>query len=157
VATPVRGAVAVCRFLHYLIVAILFVKAIGFGALAGTAALVVASVGFVAKLFAEAVEEISMKQVEAVRATGAGLAKVLAYAVLPQVASRFVGFCSYQLDSNLRNSTLVGVVGARGHRRHAIRGLQALRLRLRLRHPAFHRRTHLLAELVSDRVRSALR
>jgi phosphonate transport system permease protein len=113
-AGPVRGFIAVCRSLHYLIVAILFVKALGFGALAGTAALVVASVGFVAKLFAEAVEEISMKQVEAIRATGAGPGKVLAYAVLPQVASRFVGFCSYQFDSNLRNSTLVGVVGAGG-------------------------------------------
>jgi ABC-type amino acid transport system permease subunit len=80
----------------------------GLRALAGVAALTVASMGFIAKLFAEAIEEISMKQVEAVRATGAGPAAVLAYGVLPQVASRFVGFCIYQLDSNLRNSTLVG-------------------------------------------------
>lgn len=114
IAGPVRGVIAVCRSLHYVIVAILFVKAIGFGALAGTAALVVASVGFIAKLFAEAIEEISMKQVEAIRATGAGVMKVIAYAVLPQVASRFIGFCLYQLDSNLRNSTLVGIVGAGG-------------------------------------------
>lgn len=111
---PVRGFIAVCRSLHYVIVAILFVKAIGFGALAGVAALTVASMGFVAKLFAEAIEEISMKQVEAVRATGASPAAVLLYGVLPQVASRFVGFCIYQLDSNLRNSTLVGIVGAGG-------------------------------------------
>lgn len=55
-----------------------------------------------------------MKQVEAVRATGAGRLGVLLYGVLPQVASRFVGFCIYQLDSNLRNSTLVGIVGAGG-------------------------------------------
>ncbi len=111
---PVRGVIAVCRSLHYVIVAILFVKALGFGALAGVAALTVASMGFVAKLFAEAIEEISMKQVEAVRATGASGAAVLLYGVLPQVASRFVGFCIYQLDSNLRNSTLVGIVGAGG-------------------------------------------
>ncbi|MFC3127321.1 phosphonate ABC transporter, permease protein PhnE [Pseudoroseomonas globiformis] len=114
ISAPVRGIIAICRSLHYVIVAILFVKAIGFGALAGTAALVVASVGFIAKLFAEAIEEISMKQVEAIRATGASVMKVLAYAVLPQVASRFIGFCLYQLDSNLRNSTLVGIVGAGG-------------------------------------------
>ncbi len=113
-AAPTRGLVAVCRSLHYVIVAILFVKALGFGALAGVAALTVASMGFVAKLFAEAIEEISMKQVEAVRATGAPPASVLVYGVLPQVASRFVGFCIYQLDSNLRNSTLVGIVGAGG-------------------------------------------
>lgn len=113
-SAPTRGFIAVCRSLHYVIVAILFVKAIGFGALAGVAALTVASLGFVAKLFAEAIEEISMKQVEAVRASGAGPAAVLLYGVLPQVASRFIGFSLYQLDSNLRNSTLVGIVGAGG-------------------------------------------
>ncbi len=114
VTAPVRGFIAVCRSLHYVIVAILFVKAVGFGALAGTLALTVATVGFVSKLFAEAVEEISMKQVEAIRATGAGTFAVLAYGVLPQVASRFLGFCLYQLDANLRNSALVGIVGAGG-------------------------------------------
>jgi phosphonate transport system permease protein len=114
IAAPTRGFVALCRSLHYVIVAILFVKAVGFGALAGIAALTVASMGFIAKLFAEAIEEISMKQVEAVRATGAGPFAVLLYGVLPQVASRFVGFSIYQLDSNLRNSTLVGIVGAGG-------------------------------------------
>lgn len=113
-AMVTRGFIAFCRSLHYVIVAILFVKAIGFGALAGVAALTIASMGFIAKLFAEAIEEISMKQVEAIRATGAGLGAVLVYGVLPQVASRFVGFSLYQLDSNLRNSTLVGIVGAGG-------------------------------------------
>jgi phosphonate transport system permease protein len=111
---PTRGLIAVCRSLHYVIVAIVFVKALGFGALAGVAALTVASMGFIAKLFAEAIEEISMKQVEAVRASGASAAGVLLYGVVPQVASRFIGFGIYLLDSNLRNSTLVGIVGAGG-------------------------------------------
>jgi phosphonate transport system permease protein len=70
--------------------------------------------GFVGKLFAEAIEEISMKQVEAVRATGAGFLSVLIMGVLPQVMARFVGFIIYQLDSNLRNSTMVGIVGGGG-------------------------------------------
>ena len=113
-AAPTRGFIAVCRSLHYVIVAIVFVKALGFGALAGVAALTVASMGFIAKLFAEAIEEISMKQVEAVRASGASAAGVLIYGVVPQVASRFIGFGIYLLDSNLRNSTLVGIVGAGG-------------------------------------------
>lgn len=114
ISGPARGFIGLCRSLHYVIVAILFVKAIGFGALAGICALVVASIGFIAKLFAEAIEEISPRQVEAVRATGAGFVAVLLYGVLPQVASRFVGFCIYQVDSNLRNSTMVGIVGAGG-------------------------------------------
>ncbi|WP_426955519.1 phosphonate ABC transporter, permease protein PhnE [Muricoccus radiodurans] len=157
VSGPVRFFIAVCRSLHYVIVAIIFVKAIGFGALAGTAALVVASIGFIAKLFAEAIEEISMKQVEAVRATGAPLGSVLTYAVLPQVASRFLGFCIYQLDSNLRNSTLVGIVGAGGiggtlfaaFKRFDYDFVAAILIAIIA--------MIFLAELVSGRVRAALR
>jgi phosphonate transport system permease protein len=104
----------VARSFHPIIVAIIFVKAIGFGALAGILALILASIGFVAKLFAEAIEEISLKQVEAVRATGASFMGVVIMAVLPQVLARFIGFSTYQLDSNLRNSTMVGIVGGGG-------------------------------------------
>ena len=111
---PARALIAAARSFHPVIVAIIFVKAVGFGALAGIGALVVASIGFIGKLFAEAIEEISLKQVEAVRATGAGFFNVLAYGVMPQVFGRFIGFATYQLDSNLRNSTMVGIVGAGG-------------------------------------------
>jgi phosphonate transport system permease protein len=114
VTWPARAIVAVCRTFHPVIVAIVFVKALGFGALAGVGALTVASIGFIGKLFAEAIEEISLKQVEAVRATGASFPNLLIFAVLPQVFSRFIGFATYQLDSNLRNSTMVGIVGAGG-------------------------------------------
>jgi phosphonate transport system permease protein len=111
---PMRLLIALCRSFHQVIVAIVFVKAVGFGALAGILALTVASIGFVGKLFAEAIEEISLKQVEAIRATGASFMNVVVYGVLPQVLTRFVGFATYQVDSNLRNSTMVGIVGAGG-------------------------------------------
>lgn len=111
---PARFLIALCRSFHPVIVAIIFVKAVGFGALAGIGALLVGSIGFISKLFADATEEISLKQVEAVRASGASFANVLIFGVLPQVFGRFLGFCTYQLDSNLRNSTMVGIVGAGG-------------------------------------------
>ena len=111
---PARAVIAAARSFHPVIVAIVFVKAVGFGAIAGIGALVVASIGFVAKLFAEAIEEISLKQVEAVRATGASFPNVILYGVMPQVFGRFIGFATYSLDSNLRNSTMVGIVGAGG-------------------------------------------
>jgi phosphonate transport system permease protein len=114
VTWPARAFIALCRSFHPVIVAILFVKAVGFGAIAGILALIVASVGFIAKLFAEAIEEISLKQVEAVRATGASFMNVIFMAVVPQVLARFTGFATYQLDSNLRNSTMVGIVGGGG-------------------------------------------
>ncbi|HEX9398236.1 MAG TPA: phosphonate ABC transporter, permease protein PhnE [Burkholderiales bacterium] len=111
---PARAVMVLCRSFHPVIVAILFVKAVGFGALAGILALIIASVGFLGKLLTEAIEEISLKQVEAVRATGAPFLSVVSYAVVPQVFSRFIGFASYETDANLRNSTMVGIVGAGG-------------------------------------------
>ena len=111
---PARLIVTLCRAFNPVIVAIIFIKAVGFGALAGVLALVVASIGFVGKLFMEAIEEISMKQIEAVRATGAPFASVVIFGVIPQVMARLIGFCTYQLDANLRNSTMVGIVGAGG-------------------------------------------
>lgn len=111
---PMRGLIALCRSFHPVIVAILFVKAVGFGALAGILALIVFSVGFIAKLFAEAVEEISLKPVEAVRATGASFMNIIIFAVMPQVLPRFLNFSTYQVEVNLRNSTMVGIVGAGG-------------------------------------------
>ena len=111
---PSRLVVTFCRAFNPVIVAIIFIKAVGFGALAGVLALIMASIGFVGKLFTEAIEEISMKQIEAVRATGAPFASVVIFGVIPQVMSRLIGFCTYQLDANLRNSTMVGIVGAGG-------------------------------------------
>jgi phosphonate ABC transporter permease subunit PhnE len=113
-AWAARALIALFRTFHPVIVAILFVKAVGFGALAGMLALIVASLGFLSKLVAEAVEEMSMKQVEAVRATGAPFLSLVIMGVLPQVMARFIGFSAYQLDSNLRNSALVGLVGGGG-------------------------------------------
>lgn len=111
---PARTLIAICRSFHPVIFAILFVKAVGFGPLAGIITLVFASIGFIGKLFAEAIEEISLKPVEACRAAGAPFMSVIFMAVLPQVLNRFIGFATYQFDANLRNSTMVGIVGAGG-------------------------------------------
>ncbi len=111
---PARTFIAICRSFHPVIFAILFVKAVGFGPLAGIITLVFFSIGFIAKLFAEAIEEISLKPVEACRAAGAPFMSVIFMAVLPQVLNRFIGFATYQFDANLRNSTMVGIVGAGG-------------------------------------------
>jgi phosphonate transport system permease protein len=114
VSWAARLVIIFCRSFHPVIIAIIAVKAVGFGALAGVIALTFASVGFVGKLLAEAIEEISLKQIEAVRATGASFFNVISYGVVPQVMNRFIGFVAYETDSNLRNSTMVGVVGAGG-------------------------------------------
>lgn len=109
-----RTIIIIARSFHPVIVAIMFVKAVGLGPFAGVLTLTVYSLGFVGKLLAEAIEEIDEGQMEAMKATGAGFFKVLLYAVFPQILPRQTGLSIYQLDSNLRASAVVGVVGAGG-------------------------------------------
>jgi phosphonate transport system permease protein len=109
-----RGLIIVARSFHPVIVAILFVKAVGFGPVAGILTLTLYSVGFVAKMLAEKIEEIDMGQLEALRSTGTGQLAILQFAVLPQIMPRQIGLSMYQLDSNLRASAVVGIVGAGG-------------------------------------------
>jgi phosphonate transport system permease protein len=74
----------------------------------------VRSLGFVAKLFAEGIEEIDRGQVEAVTATGAGRFHVLVYGIVPQIRPVFAGVCVFRWDINIRESTVLGLVGAGG-------------------------------------------
>jgi phosphonate transport system permease protein len=109
-----RGLITIGRTFHEIIVAILFVKAVGFGPFAGMLTLTWGSIGFFSKLLAEQIENIDRGQVEAVRATGAGRGAVLLFGVLPQVRPRIIGLTIYQWDVHLRQSTIIGIVGAGG-------------------------------------------
>lgn len=109
-----RFIISVSRAFHELIVAIIAVKAVGFGALAGILALSFKTVGFFAKLLAEDLEDIDEGQIEAIRAVGGSRGKVLLYGMIPQVIPRIVGLTIYRWDINIRHSTIVGIVGAGG-------------------------------------------
>ncbi|TVQ30994.1 MAG: phosphonate ABC transporter, permease protein PhnE, partial [Geminicoccaceae bacterium] len=109
-----RGIIAVSRAFQEVILAILFVAMFGFGPFAGMVTLAFGSIGFLAKLLAEDIEDIHKGQVEAIRATGAGWLQVLNYAIQPQVAARFIGLSLYRLDINFRESSVIGIVGAGG-------------------------------------------
>ncbi len=109
-----RGLVVLSRTFHEVIIAIFFVKIVGFGPLAGLLTLIVASVSFIAKMIAEDIENMDMGPVEAVRATGASFPKLLLYAIQPQILPRYMGVSIYRLDANVRHSTVVGIVGAGG-------------------------------------------
>ena len=109
-----RGVVAASRTLQEVIVAILFVAMVGFGPLAGMLTLSFATIGFLAKLLAEDIEDTDPAQLEAVRATGASWAQVITYAVQPQVMPRLIGLSLYRFDINFRESAVIGIVGAGG-------------------------------------------
>lgn len=109
-----RGIIAVSRTFQEIIIAILFVVMFGFGPLAGMLTLAFATVGFMAKLLAEDIEDVNWKQVEAIRATGAGWWQTMNHAIQPQVMPRLIGLSVYRLDINFRESAVIGIVGAGG-------------------------------------------
>ncbi len=109
-----RLVMSVSRSVDSLIWALIFIIVVGPGSLAGALAVAVRSIGFVSKLFAEGIEEIDRGQVEAIVATGAGRFKVLLYGIVPQIRPVFAGVCIYRWDINIRESTVLGIVGAGG-------------------------------------------
>lgn len=102
------------RSVNALIWALLLVSVIGPGVLAGIIAVGLRSIGFCAKLLSEAIEEIDFKPIEALDATGASGGQVVTYGIIPQVAPAFAGITVYRWDINIRESTVVGLVGAGG-------------------------------------------
>ncbi|MCF3932553.1 phosphonate ABC transporter, permease protein PhnE [Acuticoccus sp. M5D2P5] len=109
-----RAIIALSRALQEIIIAILFVAMFGFGPFAGFLTLSFATIGFLAKLLAEDIEDIDARQVEAVRATGASWWQLVNYGVQPQVMPRLIGLSLYRLDINFRESAVIGIVGAGG-------------------------------------------
>jgi phosphonate transport system permease protein len=102
------------RSINSLIWALMLVTIIGPGVVAGILAIALRSIGFCAKLLYEAIEEIDEGQVEAVRATGASRAQVTTYGIVPQVMPAFAGISVFRWDINIRESTVLGLVGGGG-------------------------------------------
>ncbi len=102
------------RSVNSLIWALILVIILGPGMLAGILAIGLRSIGFIGKLLYEAIEEIDPTQVEAVRATGASGAQVLGWGIVPQIAPAFAGITVFRWDINIREATVLGLVGAGG-------------------------------------------
>jgi phosphonate transport system permease protein len=102
------------RSINSLIWALLLVSILGPGLLAGILAIAFRSVGFIGKLLYEAIEETDERQIEAITATGAGKAQILNYAIVPQVLPTFFGISVFRWDINIRESAILGLVGAGG-------------------------------------------
>jgi phosphonate transport system permease protein len=103
-----------CRGLDQFIWALVFVRAVGLGPVAGILAIMVAETGILAKLFAEAIENIDNRQVDGIRSTGASQLAELRYGVLPQILPVLISQSLYSVESNSREATILGLVGAGG-------------------------------------------
>ncbi|MBP1923594.1 phosphonate transport system permease protein [Halorubrum alkaliphilum] len=102
------------RSVHVIIWALIFVILFGTGTLAGILSVAFRSIGFLAKLLSEEIEEIDETALEAIQATGAGRLETMMYGVVPQVKPAFIGISVYRWDINVREATIIGFVGAGG-------------------------------------------
>jgi phosphonate transport system permease protein len=109
-----RGLLNTLRSIPELIMGIVFVAAVGFGALPGVLALGLHSVGMVGKFFSESIEHAHPSPIEAARAAGATPLQVITHGVLPQVLPQFADVAMYRWEYNFRASTVMGMVGAGG-------------------------------------------
>ncbi len=109
-----RGILNGLRAIPELIMGIIFVAAVGFGALPGVLALGLHSIGMVGKFFAEAIEHADNNPVEAARAAGATSLQVIMHGILPQVLPQMADVSIYRWEYNFRASTVMGMVGAGG-------------------------------------------
>jgi phosphonate transport system permease protein len=109
-----RTLMTLSRSVHEIVWALIFVSAVGLGALAGVLAMAVRSVGFISKTIAEAIEDVDPKPIEAMRAVGCTKFQILLFGILPQITPVFIGNMIFEWDINIRRSTIMGLVGAGG-------------------------------------------
>lgn len=109
-----RRLMEFCRTVPELVFALIFVVAFSLGPLPGILALAIHTAGALGKLFAEVVENIDMKPVDGVLATGGNWLHKIRFAVLPQVASNFASYALLRFEINVRGASVLGFVGAGG-------------------------------------------
>ena len=109
-----RRVYDVIRAFETLILALIFIRAFGLGPLAGILAIAVSEIGTFSKLFSEALENTSRRPVEGVVASGGSRLQAIRYAIMPQVLPVHLSVLLYNFESNVRSSTILGIVGAGG-------------------------------------------
>ena len=126
---PIRRVMDLLRSIPDLVMATIFIVAVGLGPLAGVLALAMNTGGVLAKLFSEAVESIDKGPVEGVRATGASKLHEIVWGVIPQVAPLWTSFALYRFESNSRAATVLGLIGAGGIGQRLFESIQAFNYR----------------------------
>ncbi len=106
--------ISIIRAFPSFMYAIMFVKAIGTGAFAGVLTMSIGSIGMLSKLLVEAIEDLNPGIIEALDAAGCNAFEKIRYGIIPQLSSNIVSIVIYRLDINVKNATVLGLVGAGG-------------------------------------------
>jgi len=114
VYVPIRALLAAARTFPSILWAILFVIMVGLGPFAGILAIIMYTVGFIAKLQYESIEAIDSDPVEAVSSIGVSKWQLIRHVVVPESAPHLLSQILYMFDYNVRQTSILGLVGAGG-------------------------------------------
>ena len=114
VYAPIRALLAAIRTFPSILWALLFVIMVGSGAFAGVLAIIMYTIGFIAKLQYEAIETIDSDPMDAVGSIGVSKVQLITYVVIPESASHLLSQMLYMFDYNIRQTSILGLVGAGG-------------------------------------------
>jgi phosphonate transport system permease protein len=109
-----RTLLNLLRTIPDLVLAVIFVGLFGIGIFPGILALIVFSLGILAKLISETIESVDMNPLEAMRASGANTLQMIYYGLVPQIAPQYTSLVLYVFEINIRASVVLGYVGAGG-------------------------------------------
>jgi phosphonate transport system permease protein len=109
-----RTAMAVLRSVPEIVLAIIFIFAVGLGPFAGVLALGVHNGGVLGKLYSETLENVDPRPIEALQATGAGRFSIFLYGLLPQAFPQLLAYTLYRWEVNIRTATILGIIGGGG-------------------------------------------
>jgi len=109
-----RAALNALRTIPEILWALIFVFIVGLGPFPGVLALGVHTAGVLGKLFAEVIEDVDPRPIEALQSTGAGRLSIILYGILPQAAPQFLSYALYRWEVNIRAAAIMGFVGAGG-------------------------------------------
>lgn len=106
--------VAGIRTFPAFVYGLMFIKVAGPGPFTGVLTLSVASIGMVTKLYVEAIEDIDKKILESLDAAGCNIIQKIRYGILPQLSTNFISTAIYRYEINVKDATILGLVGAGG-------------------------------------------
>jgi phosphonate transport system permease protein len=107
-------SVAMVRTFPVFVLGLMFIKVTGPGPFAGVLTIGLSSIGMITKLYVEAIEDIDKGVIEALDATGCNAIQKIQYGIIPQLSANFLSTTIYRFEINVRNATVLGLVGAGG-------------------------------------------
>ncbi|MEB7792080.1 phosphonate ABC transporter, permease protein PhnE [Enterococcus faecalis] len=114
VATVVRFIIMAIRTIPPFVYGLMFIRVTGPGASAGVLTLAVVSIGMISKMFTETIEDLDKGILESLEAAGCSLFQKIRFGIIPQLKADFFSLLLYRFDMNLRDATILGLVGAGG-------------------------------------------